>query len=230
MTWISYLPILLQGALLTLTVAVSSLALAVVLGLVFATMKLSASRALQQLAMTYTTVMRGVPDIVMMLLIYYGGQFVVNQIAESQALTPWDINPAIAGTLTIGFIYGSFFAETFRGAFQAIPHGQRESGAALGMGGWQTFRIILLPQMVRFAIPGIGNNWLVLLKSTAIVSMIGLADVTWLADQAGRSTGQPFLFYILVCIIYMCFSLVSELCLARLNRRFSLGVRVRHQP
>jgi ABC-type arginine transport system permease subunit len=131
----------------------------------------------------------------------------------------------VAGVLTIGFIFGAYFAETFRGAFLAVPSGQLEAGAAYGMTRWQVFTRILFPQMLRHALPGLGNNWLVLLKSTAIVSMIGLSDMTWLADQAGRTTRQPFVFYLLVCALYLVMTTASSWLLGRLERRYSVGVR-----
>jgi histidine transport system permease protein len=223
MNWTDYLLPLLHAAALTVGVACASLCLAVACGLLGAGMKLSASGPLRALAGLYTSVVRGVPDLVLMLIVFYGGQFALNALAARFDANAPDLNPAGAGILTIGLIYGGFFTETFRGAFQSVPAGQLEAGAAFGMRPRQVFARILLPQMLRFAIPGIGNNWLVLLKSTAIVSMIGLADMTWMADQAGRSTGQPLLFYLLVCLLYMAMSALSSVLLARLNRRHAGG-------
>ena len=150
---------------------------------------------------------------------------VVNHVTEHFDLGYFDLNPMVAGVLTIGLIFGGYFAETFRGAFLAVPAGQLEAGAAYGMTRWQVFARILFPQMLRHALPGLGNNWLVLLKSTAIVSMIGLSDMTWLADQAGRTTREPFLFYLLVCALYLAMTTVSSWLLARLEKRYSAGVR-----
>ncbi|MCU0766713.1 MAG: ABC transporter permease [Gammaproteobacteria bacterium] len=220
-----YLPTILGGALLTLELAVLSLVFALVAGLAGAAAKLSRSMLLRTAATVYTTVVRGVPDLVMMLLVFYGGQMVVNHVTEHFDLGYFDLNPMVAGVLTIGFIFGGYFAETFRGAFLAVPAGQLEAGAAYGMTRWQVFARILFPQMLRHALPGLGNNWLVLLKSTAIVSMIGLSDMTWLADQAGRTTREPFLFYLLVCVLYLAMTTVSSWLLARLEKRYSAGVR-----
>ncbi len=167
-----FLPSLLEGTALTLAVALSSLAIAIVLGLAGATAKLSRSRLAAGLATAYTTVIRGVPDLVLMLLIYYGGQTLVNHLADRMgAGDGMDINPFIAGVLTIGVIFGAYLTETFRGAIMAIPAGQREAGIAYGMSARQVMLRITLPQMVRLAIPGFANNWLVLVKSTALVSV-----------------------------------------------------------
>ena len=216
---------LLEGAALTLSVAFLSLGIALALGLAGAVAKLSRSRIAQGVALAYTTVIRAVPDLVLMLLVFYGGQMAINSLGERLGWAYIDIDPWIAGVLTIGFIFGAYFTETFRGAFLAVSAGQLEAGRAYGMSGWQVFRRILFPQMLRFALPGIGNNWLVLLKSTAIVSMIGLSDMTRVADQAGRSTHQPFTFYLAVCVLYLLMTALSSYGLGVLTRRYSAGVR-----
>jgi len=220
-----YLPTILGGAALTLQLALLSLLFALVAGLAGASAKLSKSAPLRWLASIYTTVVRGVPDLVMMLLVFYGGQTLVNAVTEYFDAGYFDLNPMVAGVVTIGFIFGAYFAETFRGAFLAVPRGQLEAGAAYGMSRWQVFARILFPQMLRHALPGLGNNWLVLLKSTAIVSMIGLSDMTWLADQAGRTTHEPFLFYLLVCVLYLVMTTLSSWLLRWLERRYAVGVR-----
>jgi His/Glu/Gln/Arg/opine family amino acid ABC transporter permease subunit len=220
-----YLPAILAGVLTTLEVALLSLLLAIVLGLIGASLKLSPFAWLRLPAQLYTTIMRGVPDLVAMLLLFYGMQIFCNAFTEAYGLTQWDIDPYVAGVITLALIYGAYFSETFRGAFLAVPGGQLEAGVAYGMSRAQVFRRVLFPQMMRFALPGLGNNWLVLLKSTAIVTMIGLQDMTWMADQAGRATRQPFLFYMLVCLLYLALTACSQCALGTLNKRYSLGVR-----
>jgi arginine/ornithine transport system permease protein len=221
-----FLPSILDGAIVTLTVALSSLAIAVVLGLAGAAMKLSTSRLLKTLASVYTTVIRGVPDLVLMLLIFYGGQLAVNELAPKFGYRDYvDINPFVAGVWTIGFIFGAYLTETFRGAIMAIPPGQREAAIAYGMTPAQVFVRIVFPQMVRFALPGFANNWLVLVKSTALVSVIGLADMMQRAGMAAGSTREPFTFYMAVAALYLVITTVSVLLLKALERRYSLGVR-----
>jgi His/Glu/Gln/Arg/opine family amino acid ABC transporter permease subunit len=222
---LEYLPNILSGAFVTLKVALLSLLIALLLGLAGAAGKLSRLPPARWTATLYTTVMRGVPDLVMMLLVFYGGQMLVNEIGDRLGWDYIEIDPFVAGFLTIGVLYGAYFTETFRGAFLAVPAGQLEAGAAYGMSRWQVFARILFPQMLRHALPGIGNNWLVLLKSTAIVSMIGLSDMTWLADQAGRSTREPFVFYLVVCALYLLMTAVSGFVLDWLTRRYNVGVR-----
>ena len=221
-----YLPSLLDGARVTLAVALSSLALALLLGLAGATAKLSASAFWRRAATVYTTVIRGVPDLVLMLLIFFGGQIAVNSLMQRLGMDYLDIDPFIAGVATLGFIFGAYFTETFRGAMLAIPRGQAEAGRAFGMTSWTVFRRITAPQMVRFAIPSFTNNWLVLVKSTALVSVIGLNDMMQKAGQAAGATRQPFTFYLAVGALYLSITTVSVFALRALERRYSRGVKL----
>ena len=190
-------------------------------------MKLSRSSMLRGIATVYTTVIRGVPDLVLMLLIYYGGQLAVNELGARVGMKEVvDINPFIAGVATIGFIFGAYLTETFRGAMLAVPPGQREAGVAYGMTSLQVLARITLPQMVRFALPGFTNNWLVLVKSTALVSVIGLSDMMNRAGLAAGSTREPFTFYLTVAALYLVITTVSVLLLKSLEKRYSLGVKM----
>lgn len=221
-----FLPSLLEGASVTLAVALSSLAVATLLGLAGALAKLSRSRVLQAVAATYTTLIRGVPDLVLMLLIFYGGQVAVNTVAPMLGHEDYiDIDPFIAGVLTIGFIFGAYLTEAFRGAFLAVPPGQREAGLAYGMSPRLVLWRITLPQMLRHALPGISNNWLVLIKSTAIVSIIGLSDLMTRGQQAAGNTREPFSFYLAVALIYLVFTSLSELGFSWAQKHLAIGVK-----
>lgn len=221
-----FLPSLLEGAAVTLGVALLSLLIAVLLGLVGALAKLSRSRAAQAVAGVYTTLIRGVPDLVLMLLVFYGGQLAINAIAPLLGHEDYiDIDPFVAGSLTIGFIFGAYLTESFRGAFLAVPAGQREAGLAFGMSPRQVLWRITLPQMLRHALPGISNNWLVLIKSTAIVSLIGLSDLMTRGQQAAGTTREPFSFYLAVALIYLVFTSVSELAFSWAQKRLAIGVK-----
>ncbi|MEQ4530442.1 MAG: histidine ABC transporter permease HisQ [Mixta sp.] len=220
-----YSEVILRGALVTLELALSSVLLAVILGLLGAGARLSRHRSLALLSEAYTTLIRGVPDLVLMLLIFYGLQIVLNQITEALGIAQFDIDPMAAGIITLGFIYGAYFTETFRGAFMAVPKGQIEAATAFGFTGAQVFRRILFPSMMRFALPGIGNNWQVVLKATALVSLLGLEDVVKATQLAGKSTWQPFWFAIVAGIIYLLFTTLSNGVLWWLERRYSVGVK-----
>jgi His/Glu/Gln/Arg/opine family amino acid ABC transporter permease subunit len=221
-----YLLSILGGAWLTVAVAVGSLAVAVVLGLAGAAAKLSGRRVLVFAATVYTTLIRGIPDLVLMLLVFYGGQTLVNLAVERLGYDGnIDVNPFVAGVITIGFIYGAYLTETFRGAIQAIPRGQAEAGIAFGMSPLQVMGRIVLPQMVRLALPGLTNNWLVLVKATALVSIIGLGDMMYRAKQASGATRSAFLYFLLAALVYLAITSFSLVALRLVEKRFSLGVR-----
>lgn len=220
-----YGPLLLSGTWMTIQLALLSLLLSVIIGLIGASSKLSNIKALRYIATAYTTLIRSVPDLVIMLLLFYSLQLGLNQITEALQLDQIDINPFVAGVITLAFIYGAYFTETFRGAFQSVPTGQIEAAKAYGMTPWQVFRRVLFPQMMRFALPGIGNNWQVLIKATALVSIIGLTDIVKITQDAGRSTMQLFFFSIVAAAIYLAITTVSNLILMWLERRYSAGVR-----
>lgn len=220
-----YGPLLLSGTWMTIQLALLSLLLSVIIGLIGASSKLSNIKALRYIATGYTTLIRSVPDLVIMLLLFYSLQLGLNQITEALQMDQIDINPFVAGVITLAFIYGAYFTETFRGAFQSVPTGQIEAAMAYGMTPWQVFRRVLFPQMMRFALPGIGNNWQVLIKATALVSIIGLTDIVKITQDAGRSTMQLFFFSIVAAAIYLAITTVSNLILIWLERRYSAGVR-----
>ena len=215
---------ILQGSLISVTVALTSLAIAVVLGLLAAVARLSNHPPSVYIATGYTTVMRGIPELVLMLLVFYGGTMGLNELLKLVgSSSSVDINPFAAGTLTLGVIYGAYMSETFRGAILAIPAGQAEAAQAFGMGKWQLFFRIILPQMVRYALPGFSNNWLVLIKATALVSLIGLHDMTYMAKQASAATRQPFVFLLFTALLFLLFTSLSLWGLRKLNDRYSLG-------
>jgi arginine/ornithine transport system permease protein len=220
-----YLPAILDGLLLTLQVSATSLAIACLFGLIGASAKLSGSVAARWTAEIYTTLIRGLPELVLMLLIFYGGQIAINRLAESQGWGYIDIPPFAAGVITIGFIFGAYLTETFRGAILAVPRGQAEAGQAFALSRGQVLCRIVLPQMIRHAIPGFANNWLVMLKASALVSLIGLNDLVNRAGLAAASTREPFTFYMAVALIYLALTSVSIFLLSRLEARFSMGVK-----
>jgi arginine/ornithine transport system permease protein len=220
-----YSSAILGGLVVTLAAAALSLAAACLFGLLGAVAKLSRSRAARAAAETYTTLIRGLPDLVLMLLIFYGGQIALNQVAEKYGWGYIDVPPFAAGVLTIGFIFGAYLTETFRGAILAIPKGQIEAAQAFGLSRDRVLRRIVMPQMVRHAIPGFANNWLVMVKATALISIIGLDDMVHRANLASAATREPFTFYAAIALIYLAITTLSIFALSRLEKRFSLGVK-----
>lgn len=217
-----YLPLLLRGAGLSLSVMLMALLVALLLGMVNALIKLFGPRWLYWLSGTYTTLVRGIPELVIMLLLFFGGEMLVNMLLRLLGFTAIHFNTFISGVLAIGFVFGAYYCETFRGAFLTVERGQTEAAEAYGMRPWLIFRRIMLPQMISFAIPGVNNNWLGLMKSSALISILGLEDMVWLAEQAGRATQKPFLFYFLVSLIYMLITALSSWLFSRLAKRYAL--------
>lgn len=222
---IPYLPSMLQGALLTVSLALGSLAVAVAFGLVGAALKTSDKPVFVSLASIYSTVVRGIPELIWIFFTYYGIQMLINAMADRLEVVPVSLSPFIAGVLTLGFVYGAFFTETFRGAILSIPHGQFESARAYGMNGWQVFSRITFPQLMRYALPGIRNNWLALTKATALVSVIGLTDVVRIAQQAGASQSASFAFNCVSALMFLVLTSASFIIFNKLEKRFSRGMK-----
>ncbi len=220
-----YSDMLLSGIGMTLRLALASLAVAVGLGLLGAGAKLSGSRALRVAATLYTTLIRSIPDLAIMLLVFYSLQMWLNSATDYLHWRQIDIDPFSAGVMTLGFIYGAYFTETFRGAFMAVPAGQIEAARAFGMSGWQGFRLVMFPLMMRFALPSLSNNWLILIKATALVSIIGLSDVTKAAQEAGKGSGQLFFYLVIAALFYLLVTSVSSIVIALLDKRYNIGVR-----
>lgn len=219
---LEYAPLLAGGAFVTIALALLSLALATVLGGLAAAARLGGGPIGRSFVFVYTSVVRGVPDLVMILLIYFGGQRFVNGLLAAVGVEPITLSPFWAGVIAIGFIYGAYLAETFRGAYMTIPRGQYEAGQALGLRGLPLIGRVMIPQLVRFALPGYGNVWQVLVKSTAVVSVIGLADLVGLANDAGKTAREPFLFLSAVMLVYLGITWASTAALSHLEGRFAL--------
>lgn len=216
--------VILQGALVTLELAISSVVLAVIIGLIGAGGKLSQIgfradfRRVHHADSWRAGLSVDAAD-------FYGLQIALNTVTEAMGVGQIDIDPMVAGIITLGFIYGAYFTETFRGAFMAVPKGHIEAATAFGFTRGQVFRRIMFPSMMRYALPGIGNNWQVILKSTALVSLLGLEDVVKATQLAGKSTWEPFYFAIVCGVIYLVFTTVSNGVLLFLERRYSVGVK-----
>lgn len=213
-----YGSLLLRGTVTTMSLALLSVLLAIALGMVLALVRVYGRTPLAQAVRAYTTVVRGIPDLALMLLIFYSLQGWLSSLASNMGWAGVVIDPFTAGALTLGFIYGASFTETFRGALLAIAPGQVEAARAMGLRPSRTFRRIIFPQMFSLALPGLTNNWLVLLKSTALVSVIGLQDLVTFGGQAGRATQRPFFFMVTVAAIFLAITAWSQWSLHRLQR------------
>ncbi|MEM7121413.1 MAG: ABC transporter permease [Pseudomonadota bacterium] len=215
-----------EGLQMTLLIGVCALVLAIIMGLLGAWGKLAKNRVANTVANIYTTVIRGIPELILLLVIFYGTPTLVQNLADRIGYDIIiDFNPFVAGVLTLGFIYGAFATEVFRGAFLAIDKGQAEAAHAMGMHKMLTFRRILLPQIWRFALPGLGNVWMVLIKATALVSVIQLDELMRMTFIAVGATRLPFSFYFAASLMYLGITVFSMLGQQRIEAWANRGVR-----
>ncbi len=207
--WDDYL----AGSIVVFKIFMASLSLMVIFGLIGAAAKLSNSIIAKKIANAYTIVFRGTPEILVVLLIYFGSAITLTAIAQlfDPSIKYVDVPPFWAGTFAIALIVGSYATETFRGAFLGVEPGSIEAARALGLSNLQTFIYVRIPEMWRIALPSFGNHMLSLVKDTALISIIGLNELLFVAEQATATTGKPFTMFIVVGIIYLGFSTVITL-------------------
>lgn len=220
-----YGPQILAGTITTVELSILSLLVSFFIGLLGASAKLSKNRLLRGAGTVYTTIIRGVPDLVLMLLLFYSLQIWLNDATDYFNMDQINLDPFTSGVITLGFIYGAYFTETFRGAFMAVPRGQLEAARSFGMRPSKVFRRILFPQMMRYALPGLANNWQVILKATALVYLIGLTDVIKASQNAGEATFRTFFFFCIAGLVYLALTTMSNGILMLLERKYSVGVR-----
>ncbi len=226
---IERLPILLQGSALVLGLGILALLVSLVLGMAIALCRLSSVRPLSYFGLAYTTIIRGIPELVLLLLIFYSVPELINNWRFARAdelgidIEPINFVPFWSGVIVIGIIYAAYMAETLRGAIMAVPFGQLEAAKAYGLSKARIFWRITFPQMIRHALPGISNNWQVMLKATALVSLIMLKDVVKIAKDAATATGHQFTFLLFAGAVFLVFTSASVLLFRYLERRYSIG-------
>jgi polar amino acid transport system permease protein len=208
-----------SGVMVTVTLALATLPLGLAAGFMIALAKQSNERSLRLAANIYTTIFRGLPELLTLFLVFYGVQLGVQRLVQFFNPDAYvEINAFVAGMVALGVVFSSFASEVFLSAFRAIPRGQYEGGQAIGLSNWQTMRLVILPQLVRIALPGLSNLWLILLKDTALVSVIGLSDIIRQAGIAARVTKEAFLFFGIACLIYLVLAIISSFALGAIER------------
>jgi polar amino acid transport system permease protein len=212
------------GAWVTISIALATLPFGLALGLLIALATRSQSAFLRGFATIYTTVFRGVPELLTLYIIYFGIQILLQNGWKTLGLPgQFSMPPFVAGMVALGMVLAAFSSEVWVGALNAIHKGQREAAAALGLSKMQAFRFVVFPQLMRVALPGLGNNWMVLLKETSLVSVITLQDIMFVAQRASSNTKEPILFFGAAMMIYLVFSLISWAFFDRLERRSNRG-------
>ena len=215
------------GLLMVLRVFAVALALAVVLGLLGASAKLSNNRILRGVAQAYTVVFRGAPELLVLLLFYFGMALTLTWIVQifDPTVKFVDLPPFWAGSIAIGLIVGAYMTETFRGAFLGVDRGQVEAARALSLKRHQIFWYVRIPQMWRLALPNFGNHMLSIMKDTALISIIGLEEILFVAKMANSVLHRPFLLYMTVALIYLAITTVITLAVGWLEVRANRHLR-----
>ncbi|WP_417661894.1 ABC transporter permease [Pseudomonas sp.] len=216
-------PALAAGTLMTIKLALSALVLGLVLGLLGALAKTSPYKPVQWLGATYSTIVRGIPELLWVLLIYFGTVSMMRTLADFLGIESLELSPFAAGVIALGICFGAYATEVFRGAILAIPKGHREAGQALGMSKPRIFWRLILPQMWRIALPGLGNLFMILMKDTALVSVIGLNEIMRRSQIAVTASKEPFTFFLVAAFIYLGLTVIAMTGMYFLEKRAGRG-------
>ena len=207
------------GVLVTVSLALATLPVGLTIGFLIALAKQSGDPSLRLAGNVYTTIFRGLPELLTLFLVFFGAQIGLQklfQLFDPNATV--DVNAFVSGMIALGVVFSSYASEVFLSAFRAIPVGQYEGGYAIGLSNWQTMRLVVLPQLVRIALPGLANLWLILLKDTALVSAVGLSDILRQTSIAARVTRHAFLFYGLASLAYLVLAIISSVGINAIER------------
>ncbi|RUW60637.1 ABC transporter permease [Mesorhizobium sp. M7A.F.Ca.US.008.03.1.1] len=212
------------GALITIALALATLPIGLTIGFFIALAKQSEEPSLRLAANIYTTVFRGLPELVTLFLFFFGMPILLQHLVRYfRPDTTVDVNSFVAGMIVLALIFSSYASEVFLSAFRAIPKGQYEGGYAIGLSNWLTMRKVIVPQLLRIAFPGLENCWLSLLKDTSLVSVVGLAETLRNASIAARVTKHAFLFFGVASLVFLALAVLSSFATNAILR--SLGRR-----
>ena len=213
-----WLVALLQGAVITLQISAGAFLLGLGIGLVVALIKLKGSPWMVAMANCYTTLYRAVPELLLILLLYYAGTDLLNALLKSFDQSSVQVNGFIAAVLVLGIVQGAYSAEIIRGAIQAIPFGQIEAARSYGVERLLLLRRIVLPSMLPYAMGGLSNLWLVLIKDSALISVVGYSELLSVGKQAASSTKHYLVVYLAVAVCYFVMTLLSNLVFQLIER------------
>lgn len=213
------------GTWLTIRLALATLPFGIAVGFLIALARDSDRRWLAASGNLFTTVFRGLPELLTLFIVFYGGQILLQKLVNLFTDTYIEVNSFVAGLVALGLVFAAYASEVFLGAFRGIGRGQYEAAHALGLRPLATMRLVILPQLIRLALPGLANLWLVLLKDTSLVSVIALEDLLRKANIAVGATKEPFLFYFVACMIYLVLSIISSIGIAGVERWSERGLR-----
>ncbi|WP_322891600.1 MULTISPECIES: ABC transporter permease [unclassified Yoonia] len=214
---------LLRGAWASLQIALGAFALGLLIGTFGALGKLHGGPVTRDLLSVYTVVVRAVPELILILILYYAGTDLLNQALQAMGRRPVEISGVVAGIAVLGIVQGAYATEVLRGAIQSVPRGQHEAARAYGMGAVQTFRRITIPAMLPLALPGLSNLWLIATKDTALLAIVGFSELTLETRQAAGSTRAYFTFFLAAGALYLMMTLLSGRIFGWIEARYRRG-------
>ncbi len=214
---------MLEGLWSTFQIALGAFLMGLVIGLLGAIGKLHGSRLTRSLLAIYTTLIRAVPELVLILLLYYAGTGAINQVLDMMGYRPIDISGLVAGIVVLGIVQGAYATEVIRGAMRAIPNGQLEAAQAFGMSPVTVLRRITIPAMIPHALPGMANLWLIVAKDTALLAVVGFSELALITRQAAGLTQAYWVFFLAAGALYLSLTLVSNVFFRRLERHARRG-------
>ncbi len=214
---------LLTGAAATLAISAGAYLIGIVIGMAGALGKLSGNRVLETVLNLYTTLIRSVPELILIVGLYYAGTDGLNRLLQLAGLPVLEVNGFIAAVAVLGFVQGAYMTEVLRGAIMAIPSGQIEAARAFGMSPLLRFRRVVLPALLPNALPGLSNLWLAVTKDSALVAVVGYQELALATRLAGASTKQYFLFFMAAALMYLAITLVSNVIFRQIERHVRRG-------
>ena len=215
---------LFYATLMTIAVAITAMIIGFFFALIFTPLKLSKNKFLNLIANSYTTVIRGVPELLVIYLLFFGGSAAIMFVASIFGYGEYiEINAFMTGAFSIGIISGAYSTEVFRGAIQSIDKGQFEAANVLGLNKFGKFFKIILPQILRLAIPNLSNVWQITLKDTSLISVTGLVEIMRQSYVAAGSTRDPLFFYSFAAVLYLLLTFLSMKLINRLEVKYSRG-------
>ncbi|NEI74883.1 ABC transporter permease subunit [Rhizobium lusitanum] len=207
-----------HGLQITMLLALASGTLGSLLGLFIAIVKLSKPRIPALMGQAYTTLVRGLPELLVILVVYFGGTAAISALTGRYV----EINAFAAGVVALTIVFGAYSAEIFRGAIKSVPPGQAEAARSLGLKPWQIWLLVILPQMIRVALPAFGSLWISLVKDTSLVSVVGLTDIMRVAFIGAGSMRAPLAFYLAASALYLGLTSLSLASFRFLERRVQI--------
>ena len=209
---------ILSGVGVTVALALATLPVGLTIGFFVALAKQAEEPMIRLAGNVYTTIFRGLPELLTLFVVFYGAQIGIQQILSLFGTDRViEVNAFVAGMIALGVVFSSYASEVFLSAFRAIPKGQYEGGYAIGLSYGLTMRLVVLPQLIRIALPGLANLWLILLKDTALVSAVGLSDILRQTGVAARVTKHAFLFFGAASVVYLVLPILSSVVIGRIS-------------